>query len=80
MRNYNLSKLPQNDHAELTCFGFRPFLQRDYVAQQTYDRLVMIESEENFKETLRSCASQPTLANQRTTVVEDFSEEFSERH
>ncbi|KAI1718913.1 sodium/hydrogen exchanger family domain-containing protein [Ditylenchus destructor] len=53
----------------------RPYLQRNYVEKKTEDRLVMIETEENFKESLRSASSKPSLVRQQT--IEDMSEQGS---
>jgi hypothetical protein len=41
-------------------------------ARSTYDRLLMIESEENFKATLRQVASQVSLSRRAPEVVEDM--------
>jgi len=62
---------------DLTRRHLRPLLQHDYIEQQTGDRLMLIESEENFKETLRSHASQASLMHQK--AVEGIEDELSEQ-
>ncbi|KAH7702037.1 PBO-4 protein, partial [Aphelenchoides avenae] len=53
----------------------RPVLQRDYVEKRTEDKLVAIETEENFKENLRHSSSKPNLRHQHT--LEEMAEEGS---
>uniref|UniRef100_A0A915DR22 Uncharacterized protein n=1 Tax=Ditylenchus dipsaci TaxID=166011 RepID=A0A915DR22_9BILA len=53
----------------------RPFLQKNYVEKKTEDRLLVIETEENFKDTLRSSVHKKSIVRQQT--IDDMSEQGS---